>query len=388
MLKGSHGGTPVLLRSYPSQTQRTIESDSTIWQAGRATCATGLAFKPIQIGVSVFQDQGVGVFNPSMQILDEAVLNEWPGRHVGLFVSVGCGKRTENGRESFWWEGVAGDFAEAKRRLIEKIDKCEKIHEKMAGIDEPGSPGFEKAPLNEKSSYLQIRGVPKDNYIRLNVDKGVGELKMDDYGKLYKITGATQKYLQQEQVRELVDRGAEKMWEIQCLRQGRNPHLHADYEDSAPAYGPPAPDPNAVELPGEDPPSLYPRPLSRPGPQYPALYPHPFEQVSSPQDKFTIVSSDEAPQSVDITPRPSEDGSFRPSSELYGSDRPYADDPRISIESVPPPLPPKTPIQYYDDPRRHTVPHRTNNHPPLPYPDTDGPPPVVNMARKPQFVHR
>ncbi|KAL8735284.1 MAG: hypothetical protein Q9181_002859 [Wetmoreana brouardii] len=388
VLKGSHGGTSVLLRSYPSQTQRTIESESTIWQAGRATCATGLAFKPMKIGVSVFQDQGIGVFNPSMQVLDEAILNEWPGRRVGLFVSVGCGKRAKNARESFWWEGMAGDFAEAKRRLMAKIDKCEDIHTEMVGDEDYEQGRNEKERLNEKASYLRINGVPRDNYIRLNVDEGVGELNMNEYDKLDKITGATERYLHKAEVRGLIDRGAEKMWEIQTLRQGRNPYMEAAFEDSAPAYVPPAPIPNAVELPGEDPPSLYPRPLSRPGPQYPAQYSHPFEQITSPQDKFTIISSDQPPPSVDITPRLSEDSSFRPSSELYGSDRPRAEEPRRSFDSVPPPVPPKTPMQYHDDPRRHTVPHRTNNPASLPYPDTDGPPPVVNMARKPQFVHR
>ncbi|CAO1597524.1 MAG: hypothetical protein LQ349_006951 [Xanthoria aureola] len=383
VLKGTQGGTPVLLRSYPSQTQRTIESESTIWQAGRATCATGLAFKPIQIGVSVFHDTGVGYFNPSMQVLDEAVVNEWPGRRVGLFVSVGCGKRPKTDRESSRWDGMGGSFAEAKRRLVAKIDNCEEIHQEMVG----GPYYAGSRPEKNEKSYLRRRGVPLDNYIRLNVDTGVGELNMNEYDKLDAITEATMRYLHNEEVRSLIDRGADKMWEIQEQRHGRDPYAQERYEDIAPAYRPPAPEPNAVELPGEDPPSLYPRPLSRPGPQYPAMYPHPLEEVVTPQDKFSIIPDDPGLQVVDITPRLSEEGSFRPSSELYGSERPHGEDPRISIDSVPPPLPPKTPIQHYDDPRRHTMPPR-NHPPPLPYPDNDGPPPVVNMARKPHFVHR
>ncbi|KAL9012316.1 MAG: hypothetical protein Q9173_002911 [Seirophora scorigena] len=389
VLKGTHGGTQVLLRSYPSQTQRTIESDCTVWQAGRATCATGLAFKPISIGVSTFHDQGAGNFNPSIQVLDEAVLNEWPGRSIGLFVSVGCGKRSSNQREAFWWEGMAGEFAEAKHRLEAKIDKCEDIHLQMIGDPEAKRFAFEKERLNEKTSHLQIRGVPEENYVRLNVEKGVGDLNMNEWKKLGGITQATENYLQNPKVRTLIDRGAEKMWEIQMLRQGRNPHVQEGYEDSAPAYRPqvPDPNPNAVELPGEDPPSLYPRPLSRPGPQYPAAYPHPFEEVIGADEKFSITPS-EAPQAVNIIPRISEDSSYRPSSELYGSEAAFNDSLRRSFDSIPPPLPPKTPIQYNDDPRRYTMPHRVDHRTPLPYPDTDGPPPVVNMARKPQFIQR
>ncbi|KAL8691075.1 MAG: hypothetical protein Q9218_003618 [Villophora microphyllina] len=379
VLRGTRGGTTVLLRSYPSQNERTIEPDCTIWQAGRATCASGLAFKPIQIGTSVFQDQGTGHFNPSKDILDEAVLNEWPGREVGMFVSIGCGKRKKDRKDSKrqWWEGMASELAEARRRLIEKIDGCETIH-------------FEMVANGEKDrGYLGLRGVNPSCYLRLNVEDGVGELEMNRYETLGQMEGSTQDYLKLGNVRNALMDGAERMWEIQCQREGRLPGPEPTmYEESAPAYRPPVPSPNAVELPGEDPPSLYPRPLSKPGPQYPAMYQHPFEQAISPQDKFTIISSDEAPQSVDITPRVSEESSFRPSSELYGSDRPYPTNPRVSVESVPPPLPPKTPIQYYDDPRRHTVPNRANHHAPLPYPDTDGPPPVINLSRKPQFVHR
>ncbi|KAL8668777.1 MAG: hypothetical protein Q9168_006601, partial [Polycauliona sp. 1 TL-2023] len=206
VLKGTQGGTPVLLRSYPSQTQRTIESESTIWQAGRATCATGLAFKPIQVGVSVFHDTGVGYFNPSMQVLDEAVVNEWPGRRVGLFVSVGCGKRPKTDRETSRWDGMGGSFAEAKRRLVAKIDDCETIHQEMLG----GSYYSSLLPEKGEKSYLRRRGVPLDNYVRLNVDTGVGELAMNEYDKLDAITEATMRYLHKEEVRSLIDHSADK----------------------------------------------------------------------------------------------------------------------------------------------------------------------------------
>lgn len=298
-----------------------------------------------------------------------------------MFVSIGCGLREVKDNHRQWWEGMAADLAEARRRLNDKIDGCNVTHLMM--MDDPET---------KRTGYLTLRGVNQDCYLRLNVDKGVGEFRMNKYKDIKLMGGSTTTYVKSPKVRNALDNAAERMWEIHCQRQGQAPYPKAPdpgmYEDSAPAYHPSVLSPNAVELPGEDPPSLYPRPLSRPGPQYPAVYPHPLEQVIGPDEKFTIVSSDEAPQSVDITPRISEDSSFRPSSELYGSDRPYDDYPRRSSASVPPPLPPKTPIQHYDDPRRHTMPYRIDHRAPLPYPDTDGPPPVVNMARKPQFVQR
>src|ERR1700753_2060533 len=87
--KGSAKGVePALLRSYDSRREPAPEYDCKIWEAGRATCAIGLAFKPIQIGQSVFHDDGGGTFNPAPTALDEAV-SEWPGRDIGVFVSVG-----------------------------------------------------------------------------------------------------------------------------------------------------------------------------------------------------------------------------------------------------------------------------------------------------------
>ena len=131
------GTGQILLRSYDSRKETAVEPNATIWQAGRATCATALAFKPIQVGQSVFLDEGTGKYNPAPMVLDEAVCNEWPGRDVGVFISIGTGKRPEGtiNQQHLWWEGFVssgiGDFAEARRRLIQKIEDCEKTHREM-----------------------------------------------------------------------------------------------------------------------------------------------------------------------------------------------------------------------------------------------------------------
>jgi len=167
------GGSAALLRSYDSRKEPASEKECTIWQAGRATSATGLAFKPIQVGQSVFIDEGAGNYNPSPQILDEAVINEWPGREVGVFVSIGTGKRPSNtgNQQHLWWEsfvgGAMGDFAEARRRLINKIEGCEETHRYM------------------ESEHMTKRGVNPTCYYRLNVEVGVGEFGMNGKYWLY-----------------------------------------------------------------------------------------------------------------------------------------------------------------------------------------------------------
>ncbi|EOD49542.1 Patatin/Phospholipase A2-related protein [Neofusicoccum parvum] len=246
-------GKAVLLRSYDSRAEPAPEFECTIWQAGRATSATGLAFKPIQIGQSVFIDEGAGKYNPAPQILDEAVRNEWPGREVGVFISIGTGKRPNgtSNQQHLWWEGFIssgmGDFAEARRRLIAKIEGCEITHEYM------------------KREHLQKRGVNHDNYYRLNVEVGVGEFGMNEWNRLAEISTNTRRYLGKDEVQGMNMDASAKLARIHRAKQrwerAQNSGVAEYTADSkwdrplppAPGdgYTPPS-NPIAVELPAED----------------------------------------------------------------------------------------------------------------------------------------
>ncbi|KAJ6172389.1 hypothetical protein N7470_001456 [Penicillium chermesinum] len=216
LYKGTpRNGSAVLLRSYDSRREPPPEFDCTIWQAGRATAATGLAFKPIQIGQHVFIDEGPGTYNPSPQILDEAVQNEWPGREIGVFVSIGTGRRPPgtNNRQHEWWEDFVGDafgtFAEARRRLISKIEGCENIHLRM---------------LQE---YLPQRNVSKDNYYRLNVEVGVGEFGMNEWNRLADISTNTRQYLAKPEVKKMILDAGVKFAEINRMHKRLAEHTAA-----------------------------------------------------------------------------------------------------------------------------------------------------------------
>lgn len=177
-----------MLRSYDSRREPPPEFDCKIWQAGRATSAIGLAFKPIRIGQSIFHDDGVGTFNPAPDALDEAVINEWPGREIGVFVSVGTGRRpkSSDSNQHVWYEGFLGEFAEARRRLISKIEGCEKIHEYMV------------------REHLTKRGVNVENYYRLNVEVGVGEFGMNEWHRLGDISTSTRRYMAREAEQKMI----------------------------------------------------------------------------------------------------------------------------------------------------------------------------------------
>ena len=388
------GGGSILLRSYDSRKEPAPEFNCTIWQAGRATSATGLAFKPIQIGQSQFTDEGAGAFNPAPQLLDEAVINEWPGRELGVFVSIGTGKRPSGtgNKQHEWWEGfiggAVGSFAEARRRLIAKIEGCEETHQNM------------------RREYLLKRGVNPDCYYRLNVEVGVGEFGMNEWNRLADISTSTRRYLAKPDVKQMNEDAATKLARIERAKRrtaltlssaGAGAAAYGGPSGSQPATAPapsvqPPLDPLAVELPGDEGRAFQSPVRQLQSPRYGGL--------SSPEDKFSVLSPDDIPPSA---------GGLAPSRPSAESRRTDGDARQSTASSIPtssprrshesgrgrgeaPPLPPKTPIDgtrpapaaFASSPLRANGPAAAR----LPYPDDDGPPPVVNMAGKPEFVPR
>jgi len=395
-----------MLRSYDSRREPAPEFDCKIWEAGRATCAIGLAFKPIQIGQSVFHDDGAGNFNPSVTALNEAVVNEWPGREVGVFVSVGTGKRPKgsDANSTMWYEGFLGEFAEARKKLIAKIEGCERIHELM------------------KKEYLAKRGVSIENYYRLNVEVGVGEFGMNEWHRLADISTNTKRYLAREEEKRMLHSSAAKLGKIYFAKQrwqqrpsSALPNLVQTSTDVTMPF--------AVELPGDIP--TFPRLASTPPPRQsyesgldslpvPGGTPSPrssgerlhasgksnnshspHRAAASAPDRRSGIERDDVDRLMVNAPTPAQ---YRYASgadkiAIMGPDDqprwfqdPMAD--RLSqaqepTRIEPPPLPPKTPL-----PENQSGASRARPVPALPYPLDDEAPPVVNMAKKPNYVAR
>jgi hypothetical protein len=379
------GTGQVLLRSYDSRKEPAIAPNATIWQAGRATAATALAFKPIQIGQSVFLDEGTGKYNPAPMVLDEAACNEWPGREIGVFISIGTGKRPDNtaSQEHLWWEGFVsggiGDFAEARRKLIAKIEGCEKTHREM-------------------KDHLAKRQVNPENYYRLNVNVGVGEFGMNEWNALADISTNTRMYLAEKDVQGMTLDASAKMARIHRAkmrheRSEKGPSPFSGLHPPAKAL-PPIPDaePFAIELPADDV-----TPEIRASMQFDNLRPAPLHLHNQSDDKYLVVSSDEYPQPAGLDSPSQVSPEFSParnSGDAFSS-RPNTStthsSPRMSFE--PPPRPPKTPLQdvlvpppksaLRGEPPAGMAFSRPPPGAPLPYPDEDGPPPIVNKASKP-----
>ncbi|KAH7025894.1 acyl transferase/acyl hydrolase/lysophospholipase [Microdochium trichocladiopsis] len=432
------GGDPAVLRSYDSRKELSPEPDVKIWEAGRATCAIGLAFKPIRVGQSIFHDDGAGTFNPSPFALEEATVHEWPGRDVGVFLSIGTGRRPRNtdGNSHVWYEGFMGDFAEARRKLIAKIEGCEVIHERMM------------------KELLPKRGVNIENYYRLNVEVGVGEFAMNEWHRLGDISTGTRRYLGRPAEQKMVQESSAKLAKIHRAKQRWErmsntpnivatepmesisqplavelmgdipavPLMHVRHEPlprqsydsgidrlslpgsdvasmspprtsgdrSRPSTGHPSPQPAPARL--ETMPETRPlelssgdRPLSVDGDRLLGHAPTPAQyRHASGSDKIAIMSPDEQPRR-----HPMQDKAQPPPpSQTQTQTRPQQHQPH-RIEQ-PPPLPPKTPLPEHQNsgaaapPARRTTPTTGT----LPYPLDDAPPPVVNMARKPDLRNR
>lgn len=400
-------GNSVMLRSYDSRKEPAPEQLCTVWQAGRATSATGLAFKPIQIGQHFFIDEGAGTYNPSPQVLEEAAVNEWPGRDVGVFISVGTGKRPPdtNNRQHEWWEDFFGDalgtFAEARRRLISKIEGCEDIHHDML------------------RDHLPKRNVSKDNYYRLNVEVGVGEFGMNEWNRLADISTSTRRYLSRPDIKKMILDASVKFAKIGRMHRRLEAHAQAGHEpgtlteDDNSSL---APSPRlSVVSPSQQHQHHHQHQPSAPPPpsnaiELPAELPGDFIQLQSNDDKLPMhpTPQDAIRPSAGRTSG-SDIGSAhepsRPPSQAYSHSSP----PRLSVEHAygPPPVPPKTPIPYPDPAELGGSTPGTSIPMPMPQPSSPGAgaglhpahaatrppypvdePPVVNKLRKPSYQVR
>lgn len=360
-----------------------------------------------------------------------------------MFVSIGTGKRPAGTGhlQHEWWEDFfsdsLGNFAEARRRLISKIEGCETTHQHM---------------LRE---HLAKRNVPKEHYYRLNVEVGVGEFGMNEWSRLAEISTNTRMYLAKQDVQRMNHEASAKLAKIERTHRRLRAHSTAvlteevepvdDVRPVPPIPRPVPPVPTSLpQAPTSPPPPVPPPPPPEqsPGPpifELPAIElpadhnhirKHNYTQSLNTDDKFT-VTADDRPQPLRVRRQSSPHGSRNSRATDISSSSPprnsfdrishsnvsQFDSPRASSDILrpdfPPPVPPKTPIPYPDDDAvaegrdsdnnpvvAMPIPPRSANRPrtsgggngygskfKLPYPD-DGPPPSVNRSRKPTYNSR
>ena len=265
-----------------------------------------------------------------------------------------------------------------------------------------------------------------------------------EWNRLSDISTSTRMYLAKSDVQKLNLSASAKMAKIHFAKRRHDRHISASsefsYEGNSNAMQPgrydaplppipPPSNPLAVELPADDVPSMLFPPHGNPGlhhtdsmadmkytvisedswpaplnvPHSPAGYAH--QQHRPPPDsphtsEHSLASSSPLRQSTDHR---SSFGGNRPSADYRRDDyndynknadyRPSSNHrnslPALAGTGAPlaaPPLPPKTPLQYPDGSDSMRRWDMASVRQTLPYPESNGPPPPVNLRRKPDFV--
>ncbi|CAE6513322.1 unnamed protein product [Rhizoctonia solani] len=165
------------------------EPDFAIWEAMRATTANPLLFKPLIIEQGKFKKEyiggEVGHNNPISDLLAEAH-QEFPGRSVGLILSLGAGQ-TDVIRLS-----PAGLIPKLQLQgivdlLHDTATDCEDTHQ-MVG-----------------QRFLDF----PDIYFRFNVDQGMQDIGIEDWTRRDEILAHTGAYMRRSEVGVLINRSVD-----------------------------------------------------------------------------------------------------------------------------------------------------------------------------------
>lgn len=322
---------------------------------------------------------------------------------MGIFISIGTGKRPAHSdhNQHLWYENFMSDFAEARRKLINKIEGCETTHQYM------------------RKDHLGKRGVNPDNYYRLNVEIGVGEFGMNEWNRLAEISTSTRRYIARPEVQKMMVEASAKAAKIVLAKQRIErsdkfqKHQALDNVHERESY------PLAVELPAEVPVAIQTAKLAENRssfdatsetlvvrddrsyvPSWPADEARPIDRTFAVYDSptyhtFTGDNKFVVPESVDTARQratqeatekiPIMDEASQTDISSIAAPRQFM---RTQFHDNPPPLPPKTPFEAFQMATEEGLrPRPQSKKPQPPYP-VDDMPPIANMARKPRLDGR
>ena len=160
------------LRNYRSSWEE--DTGCTIWQAARATSAAPLYFPSIRFGNPPvnYVDGGLNYNNPVRALMDEA-RHTWPdlGAAAASIISIGTGVPMQHAT------GNTG------KSIVENLIRIATDTQQTANDF-----ADELAHLNAGRSEDLV-------YIRMNVDQGLQDIRLEEWKEFDKLTGATSHYL-------------------------------------------------------------------------------------------------------------------------------------------------------------------------------------------------
>lgn len=228
-----------------------------IYKVARATSAAPGFFEPILIDGSPHLDGAIRANNPSLQVIDE-VSDKEDSRVPALALSIGTGKKSQanhalqaratelsrvnGGSRPTRWKIIKYHLSSLLVRPMQQMTETE---ETVRG-------------WNKKCSAIQGGPITNPWWYRLNVDNGLGDVKLDQWiprkggeSTLSDITRYTEAYLGKEEVKNDVRRIAETLvekrrkrvrterWErfaMDVVYQCHDHHLEADTREGMLAH--------------------------------------------------------------------------------------------------------------------------------------------------------
>ncbi|KAM7208430.1 Acyl transferase/acyl hydrolase/lysophospholipase [Rhypophila decipiens] len=171
---------PTLFRTYNIRNNPTF--NCTIWEACRATSAAPTYFDPINIGdegeQETFLDAGLGYNNPIEQVIEEARLI-FPGRRIACVVSIGTGLARVIKFPSFPKTSPLKLIGALKKMATESDTTAERVRKRFRNT--------------------------KDTYLRFSVDRGLDDIKLEEWENLGEVRTYTTGYLKQDTVSSRID---------------------------------------------------------------------------------------------------------------------------------------------------------------------------------------
>lgn len=165
---------PKLLRTWSAD--KNPGYNCTIWEAGRATSAAPTFFKRICIGSPGMQeefiDAGIGCNNPVQYLVQEAQREFGPEKDVACIVSIGTGKPK-----------VAGFKAPGRFQRLLPLD--------LINVLKAITTDSETVASMMQTRYQHCDGL----YHRLNVERGLEEVSLEEWEKLGEVKTHTMDYL-------------------------------------------------------------------------------------------------------------------------------------------------------------------------------------------------
>ncbi|KAI0975279.1 hypothetical protein F4678DRAFT_322006 [Xylaria arbuscula] len=162
--------TPTLFRTYVSEATRKsmATGDCSIWEAARATSAAATFFDPVRIGHQSYVNGATGFNNPVEIVVDEA-RSIWPDAlsRIQTIVSLGTGVPEPRA----FGDDIKGVLLTLKMIATE----TEQTHLRFLKIHKD----------------LGLKG----RYFCFNVNKGLGDVRLDDHTKVEIIEAAARLYL-------------------------------------------------------------------------------------------------------------------------------------------------------------------------------------------------